>query len=35
MRHDKTTANDMLTYTKTLVNIKEGITLAELQELFS
>lgn len=35
VRHDKTTANDMLTYTKTLVNIKEGITLAELQELFS
>jgi len=34
-RRDKTTANDMLTYTKTLVNIKEGITLAELQEHFS
>lgn len=30
IRHDKTTANDMLTYTKTKVNIKEMITLDDV-----
>ena len=31
VREDKTTSNDMLTYTKTLVNIRENLGLADLE----
>lgn len=34
VRSDKTTANDMLTYQKTLLNIRERITVAELRTVF-
>lgn len=34
VRADKTTANDMLTYQKTLLNMREGITVAELRTVF-
>lgn len=34
VRTDKATANDMLTYERTLVNIEEGITVDELQRFF-
>lgn len=35
VRADKTTANDMLTYQKTLLNMREGITVAELRSVFA
>lgn len=34
VRHDKTTANDALTYERTLVNMEERVTLDELVPLF-
>lgn len=34
VRADKTTANDMLTYQKTLLNMREGITVVELRGVF-
>lgn len=34
LREDKGTANDLLTYQKTLVNMREGITIQELQHIF-
>jgi hypothetical protein len=35
VRHDKTTSNDMLTYTKTMVNIKENLSLKDLETVWS
>lgn len=34
VRHDKTTSNDMLTYTKTMVNIKENLNLKDLESVW-
>lgn len=34
-RKDKSTANDMLTYTKTLLNIRESITLDEVLDVWA
>jgi hypothetical protein len=34
VRHDKTTSNDMLTYTKTMVNIKENLSLKDLETVW-
>ena len=34
VRHDKTTANDVLTYERTLVNMQERVTLEDLAPLF-
>jgi len=34
IRSDKTTSNDMLTYTKTMINIRENLTLADVRVAF-